>query len=152
MERPTLRSPCRRTERGRPTEYETAQTTETSYVDGDYFYVVELNRMARGAHLGEFEQIVMLAVARLGDDAYGMTIRREIEARAGRAVSLGAVYATLDRLTDKTMVRVRRDDQARRPRWFFTLTSTGVAALERSRQIQTRMWAGLSLRRSKARP
>ena len=108
--------------------------------------------MARGAHLGEFEQIVMLAVARLGDDAYGMTIRREIEARAGRAVSLGAVYATLDRLTDKAMVRVRRDDQAGRPRWFFTLTPTGVAALERSREIQTRMWAGLTLPRSKGRP
>lgn len=106
--------------------------------------------MARGTYLGEFEQIVMLAVAHLGDDAYGMTIRREIEARGGRAVSLGAVYATLDRLTDKAMVRVRRDNQAGRPRWFFTLTATGVAALERSRQIQTRMWAGLSLRRSKA--
>ena len=108
--------------------------------------------MARGDHLGEFEQIVMLAVARLEDDAYGMTIRREIEARAGRAVSLGAVYATLDRLTDKAMIRVRRDDQPGRPRWFFALTSTGVAALERSREIQTRMWAGLTLRRSKGRP
>ncbi len=108
--------------------------------------------MARGDYLGEFEQIVMLAVARLGDDAYGMTIRREIESRSGRPVSLGACYATLDRLTDKGLVRVRREDQAGRPRWFFTLTPAGVAGLETARKIHTRMWAGVSLRRAKVRP
>ena len=105
----------------------------------------------RGDHLGEFEQIVMLAVARLGDDAYGMKIRQEIEARTGRAASLGAVYSTLDRLADKDVLRVRRDDSAGRPRWFFTLTPAGVIALETAREIQTRMWAGLSLRRQKSR-
>ena len=108
--------------------------------------------MARGDYLGEFEQLVMLAVARLGDDAYGMTIRREIESRTSRAASLGAVYATLDRLTDKGLVRVRRDEQPGRPRWFFTLTPGGIGALETARAIQTRMWAGLTLRRTKARP
>ena len=105
----------------------------------------------RGDHLGEFEQIVMLAVARLGDDAYGMRIRREIESRTGRAASLGAVYATLDRLADKDLLRVRRDETAGRPRWFFTLTPAGVAAIETARDIQTRMWAGLSLKRLKSR-
>lgn len=105
----------------------------------------------RGDHLGEFEQIVMLAVARLGDDAYGMKIRQEIEVRTRRTASLGAVYATLDRLADKDVLRVRRDDSAGRPRWFFTVTPAGVAALETAREIQTRMWAGLSLRRLKSR-
>ncbi len=105
----------------------------------------------RGDHLGEFEQIVMLAVARLDDEAYGMEIRREIESRSGRAASLGAVYATLDRLTDKGVLRVRRDDTGGRPRWFFTLTPEGVTALETAREIQARMWSGLSLRRSKSR-
>ena len=105
----------------------------------------------RGDYLGEFEQIVMLAVARLDDAAYGMDIRKEIEARTGRAASLGAVYATLDRLTDKGALRVRQDDTAGRPRWFFALTLDGIAALETARAIQTRMWAGLSLRRLKSR-
>jgi DNA-binding PadR family transcriptional regulator len=105
----------------------------------------------RGDHLGEFEQIVMLAVARLGDDAYGMKIRREIESRTGRAASLGAVYATLDRLADKDLLGVRRDETAGRPRWFFRLTPAGVAAIETARDIQTRMWAGLSLKRLKSR-
>jgi len=106
----------------------------------------------RGDHLGEFEQIVMLAVARLDPDAYGMKIRQEIGSRAGRAASLGAIYATLDRLTDKDLLRVRHDESAGRPRWFFTLTPAGVRALETAREIQTQMWAGLSLRRSKSRP
>jgi len=105
----------------------------------------------RGDHLGEFEQIVMLAVAQLGDDAYGMKIRREIELRTGRSASLGAVYATLDRLADKDALRVRRDDSGGRPRWFFTLTPSGLTALESARETQARMWAGLYLKRLRSR-
>ena len=55
----------------------------------------------RMTYLGEFEQVVLLAVVRLAGDAYGTNIRREIEARGGRTVSIGAAYATLDRLVDK---------------------------------------------------
>jgi PadR family transcriptional regulator PadR len=73
-------------------------------------------------YLGEFEQVVMLAVARLGDAAYGMEIRREIDRRTGRTSSLGAIYATLDRLCDKGLLRERHDNAAGRPRWFFTVT------------------------------
>jgi len=107
--------------------------------------------MGRGDHLGEFEQIVMLAIARLGDDAYGMRIRREIDARSGRSPALGAVYATLDRLTDKGLVLLRRDSAGGRAQWFFTVTPQGVAALEKAREIQNRMWAGLRLRRGSAK-
>jgi DNA-binding PadR family transcriptional regulator len=57
--------------------------------------------------LGEFEQIVLLALARLGDDAYGATIRREIESRTGRDLAISAVYVTLDRLERKGLVRSR---------------------------------------------
>ena len=60
--------------------------------------------MPRGDFLGSLEQIVMLAVMRLGADAYGMTVRREIEARTGREISIGAVYATLERLEAKGYV------------------------------------------------
>ena len=63
--------------------------------------------MPKGEFLGEFEIYVMLAVSRLGDDAYGVTIRGAIEARTGRDVAIGAVYATLGRLADKGLVRFR---------------------------------------------
>ena len=61
--------------------------------------------MGRGDYLGEFEQVVLLAVARLGDEAYGMRIRAEIETRASRRASIGAVYATLERLVAKGYAR-----------------------------------------------
>ena len=88
--------------------------------------------MPRGDYLGEFEEIVLLAVARLDGEAYGMTIWREIEVRTGRAVSIGAVYATVERLEDKGFVVVgegdadpSRDGRARR---FFTVTPSGASA------------------------
>src|SRR5205814_236002 len=57
------------------------------------------------AYLGEFEQLLLLAVVRLGPEAYGLDIARELEARAGRTVSRGALYTSLDRLEDKGLVR-----------------------------------------------
>jgi PadR family transcriptional regulator PadR len=104
--------------------------------------------MGRGEYLGEFEQIVLLAVARLGAQAYGMEIRREIEQRTERTVSIGAVYATLDRLEDKGYLRARDDDSGGRARRFFTVADAGVDALEAARSLQTKMWSGLRLSRS----
>ena len=60
--------------------------------------------------LGEFEQVVMLAVLRLGDDAYGVPIRQEIVSCTGRDASAGAIYTTLERLEDKGLVRSRFGD------------------------------------------
>ena len=57
------------------------------------------------ANLGDFEQLVLLALVRLGSDAYGVSVRQEIEDRTGRDVSLGAIYKTLDRLAAKGLVR-----------------------------------------------
>lgn len=109
--------------------------------------------MGRGGYLGEFEQVVLLAVARLGTDAYGMRIRSEIEARAGRRASLGAVYATLERLVAKELARpadtpggAERSGLARR---FYTITPAGKTALESARDLQARMWAGLKIRASR---
>jgi DNA-binding PadR family transcriptional regulator len=108
--------------------------------------------MPRGEYLGELEQIVMLALARLEGDAYGMSIRREIEQRAGRNVAIGAVYSTLERLEEKGYLRTidrnagpERDGRARR---FFELTKSGVDALQAAGEVQDRMWAGLRLRRT----
>ena len=61
--------------------------------------------MGKGDHLGEFEQLVLLAILRLEKDAYGMTVRRELEETARRKVTLGSVYGTLDRLEKKGLVR-----------------------------------------------
>jgi DNA-binding PadR family transcriptional regulator len=97
------------------------------------------------SYLGEFEQVVLLAVARLKDDAYGMAVRAEIAERIGRAVTIGALYATLDRLVTKGYLRASDDAPEGRPRRFFALTPEGVAALEVSRESQQRMWAGVRL-------
>lgn len=104
--------------------------------------------MGRGDYLGEFEQVVLLALARCEGDAYGMQIRREIEDRTGRSVSIGAVYATLDRLERKGFVRSREDESAGRARRFFRMTAAGVSSLEASRAMHARLWAGLDLRRA----
>lgn len=106
----------------------------------------------RGGYLGELEQIVMLAIARLDGDAYGMSIRREIEERTGRSVAIGAVYSTLERLDDKGLVQTVRPraegDRDGRARRFFALTRRGTDALDAAAEIQARMWAGLRLRRA----
>jgi PadR family transcriptional regulator PadR len=112
--------------------------------------------VGRGDYLGEFEQVVLLAVARLEDEAYGMRVREEIATRAGRRATIGAVYATLERLVSKGHARERdvpggaeRSGLARR---FYQITPAGRTALEEARQLQTRMWAGLRLRPARRRP
>lgn len=103
--------------------------------------------MARVESLGEFEQSVLLAVAHLGDDAYGLSIRREIERRTGRVVAVGALYTALERLERKGFVRSRMSDptpeRGGRSKRHFRLLAAGTAALRQSRAFLDRMWAGL---------
>ena len=102
--------------------------------------------MAKRDSLSGLEEIVLLAVMRLGPDSYGVTIGQEIEARTGRDVSLGSVYPTLDRLEDEGLVRSRRGDptgeRGGRSRRHFQLTPAGLEALRRSRQEMASTWAG----------
>ena len=103
--------------------------------------------MAKGEALGEFEQLVMLAVLRLGGDAYGMRVRQEITERTAREVAIGAVYATLERMEAKGLIRSRVGDATperggRAKRWF-EVTGTGMEALKRSRQEVASMAEGL---------
>ena len=104
--------------------------------------------MGKTGSLGDFEQLVMLALLRLGEGAYGMTVRREIEDRTGREVSLGAIYATLDRLETKAMVRssLGGGGQERRGRAkrFFVVEEAGLAALRASLTASDRMRAGIA--------
>jgi DNA-binding PadR family transcriptional regulator len=106
--------------------------------------------MGKGEFLGEFEQLVLLALIRLGDEAYGMSVRRELESRTERNVSIGAVYATLDRLESKGWVKSKLGDTSAerggRARKCFIITGAGARALERSQQALRHMLAGLPAR------
>jgi DNA-binding PadR family transcriptional regulator len=103
--------------------------------------------MSKGDFLGEFELIVLGAVLRLAADAYGVTIRQEIERRVRRPTSIGAVYATLGRLEQKGLVAYRVSDPRPLPggraRKFFHLTVAGGRSLARSRRALNRMFEGL---------
>jgi PadR family transcriptional regulator PadR len=106
--------------------------------------------MSGREHLGEFEQIVLLAILRLGDDAYGVPIRADIEQRTGRAVTVGALYRTLDRLEDKGFVASAFSDptpaRGGRSKRYFKVRPLGVRTLRASREALTAMWEGLEPR------
>jgi PadR family transcriptional regulator, regulatory protein PadR len=101
--------------------------------------------------LGEFEHIVLLAVLRLDEQAYGVTVRREIEACTKREVSIGAVYATLDRLEGKGYVQSRSGDptpeRGGRSKRFFRVTAQGVSAVNRTQRALRTLNEGLEFLR-----
>jgi len=107
--------------------------------------------MAARAYLGELEQIVLLALIRLGDNAYGVPIRQEIERRTKRSLSIGALYRTLERLEDKGFVSSRTGDptpeRGGRAKRFFRAEALGLRALRRTRDALDVMWEGLDLKR-----
>ena len=100
-------------------------------------------------YLGEFEHIIVLALLRLENRAYGVTVRQEIEFRTHREVSLGAVYATLDRLETKGYVTSHRGDptpeRGGRSKRFFRVTANGMAAVNRTHRALQSMTEGLGL-------
>ena len=99
--------------------------------------------------LGEFEQLVLLAVLHLGDDAYGVAIVDAIEERARRSVSRSSLYVTFDRLEAKGYLasELRTGDESRggKLRRYVTVTTDGVEALRESREALLGMWHGLEL-------
>ena len=103
------------------------------------------------APLGTFEEQVLLAVLRTGrvpdgSGAYGMAVRRELEAVTGREVAIGAVYATLDRLEAKDLVGSERSEpEEGASRRVFALTPRGARALAESREMRERLWRGVDL-------
>lgn len=105
--------------------------------------------MGRGEFLGEFEQLVILALLRLGNESYGMEVRREIEGTSGRPVTIGAVYATLDRLEQKGLLTSRQTEpesrQGGRARRVFRVQPSGFDALADVREMFSRMWEGVRL-------
>lgn len=110
--------------------------------------------MAGRDYLGEFEHLIVLALLRLADQAYGVTVRQEIELRTKREVSIGAVYATLDRLEAKGYVKSHHGDptpeRGGRSKRFFRVTAKGIAAVSRTQRALKSMTEGLGFTRSYA--
>ena len=101
------------------------------------------------AIVGEFEQVVLLAILRLGDNAYGVTIRKEIRDCTDRNPAPGALYNTLDRLEDKGMVTSSlggsTPQRGGRPKSLFTVTADGIEALSRAQGAYRRLMKGIRI-------
>jgi DNA-binding PadR family transcriptional regulator len=97
--------------------------------------------------LGELEQLILLAILRLGPDAYGLSIARQLEAHAGRRLSRSALYTSLDRLETKGHVRWKLEaggpERQTLPKRVYAVSPRGIAALRTSQQVLRRMWRGL---------
>jgi len=107
-----------------------------------FFSIVEL--MTERSYLGEFELMILLTVIHLGDEAYGVPISRELEAYRGRDVSVGSVYAALERLEAKGLVASilgnptpERGGKAKR---YFRVTREGLRQIRDTRQVLKKMW------------
>jgi DNA-binding PadR family transcriptional regulator len=109
----------------------------------------DVDEMTGTSTLGEFEQVVLLAILRLGDGAYGVTIREEIQARTDREPGPGALYTTLDRLEDKGLITSRLGDptpqRGGRAKRFFQVSGSGVEAVARAQRSYRRLLEGLKL-------
>jgi DNA-binding PadR family transcriptional regulator len=103
--------------------------------------------MRRPRYLGEFELLVMLTVIRLGEGAYGVPISREIERQTGREVAFGTVYATLERLQEKGLVRSSLGDatpqRGGRAKRFFRVSAAGLRTVQETKRSLIGLWRGL---------
>ena len=105
--------------------------------------------MAQAPNLGEFEQIVLLAILRLKDDAYGVSIRAEISSRARRDIAPGALYTTLERLEAKGLVKSRVGDptpeRGGRAKRYYAVSGVGIKAIARAERAFRRLLEGLKI-------
>ena len=103
--------------------------------------------MRRREFLGGFELLVLLALIRLGDEAYGVPIADEIQESSGRDVIMGSVYITLDRLEDKGLVSSRLGEptaeRGGRAKTYFRVTAKGLREVRHARRTLTRLWHGV---------
>ena len=103
--------------------------------------------MAGRPYLGNFELMVLLAVIRLDDAAYGVTISRTLEAGTGREIAIGSVYAALERLQEKGLVTSRlgepTPERGGRAKRYFRATPDGVREARSTREALSVLWAGL---------
>lgn len=122
----------------------TARSKKDSKLDRidkrDFFSIIEL----MASYLGEFELMLLLAVIQLGDEAYGVPISRELERHRGRSVSIGSVYAALERLEGKGLIvsslgdsTPERGGKAKR---YFRVTKEGLRQIRETKQVLTKLW------------
>lgn len=95
-------------------------------------------------YLGEFEELVLLTIATLDDEAYGVSIQQEIETRANRSVSIGALHSTISRLEEKGFLKSHMGDptmeRGGRRKRIFKLTHDGKVALNHSKSLRDELW------------
>jgi DNA-binding PadR family transcriptional regulator len=100
-------------------------------------------------YLGEFEQVVLLTLVRLKDNAYGMAMRQEIADRTGRDVGIGSIYSALDRLEAKGYISSLLGDptpeRGGRAKRYYRLERAGFRAIKRAQEMQAQLWDGLVL-------
>jgi DNA-binding PadR family transcriptional regulator len=103
--------------------------------------------MPEHTHLTDLEQLLLLSVLRLGQDAYGLAIQSDLEEVTGRSVSLGSIHMTMGRLEERGMARSEKGEPLRvrggKARRMYEVTESGRSALEASRRTLERMWAGV---------
>ena len=127
-----------------PVQLPRSDSTNLYLRANDFFSIVE--EMNRG-HFGEWELMVALALMRLGEDAYGVPICREIEEQTGREVAVGSVYATLERLEEKGFVSSKLGEptaeRGGRAKRYFRMTSNGIREVRRTQRALMNLWNGL---------
>jgi PadR family transcriptional regulator, regulatory protein PadR len=98
-------------------------------------------------NLGEFEEIVILTIGVLYKAAYGVSIKKEIESRLSRGVSMGALHTALVRLEDKGYIKSydgeSTEERAGRPKKYFQITALGKKAMEHSRETREELWRAI---------
>jgi DNA-binding PadR family transcriptional regulator len=103
--------------------------------------------MRKGDYLGNFDLMLLLALLRLGDDAYGVTIAEELEKQTGREVVVASVYATLERLQQRGLVTSRLGDptpeRGGRAKRYFRITAAGTREVRDARRSLMKLWQGL---------
>ncbi|HKQ03735.1 MAG TPA: PadR family transcriptional regulator [Blastocatellia bacterium] len=99
------------------------------------------------SHLGEFEELVLLAILRLNNDAYGVPIRQTLEEATGRPVSIGAIYITLERLEGKGYVSSRlgeaTSERGGRAKRYYEVQASGIRVLNEARVVREKLLAGI---------
>ena len=108
----------------------------------NFFSIIEL--MTERSYLGEFELMILLAVIHLGDEAYGVPISQELERHRGKDVSVGSVYAALERLESKGLVASSLGDptpeRGGKAKRFFRITKEGLRQVHETRRVLSKLW------------
>jgi DNA-binding PadR family transcriptional regulator len=117
-----------------------------------FFAIIEL--MADRSYLGEFELMILLTVIRLGQEAYGVPISRELEVYRGRDVSVGSVYSALERLEAKRLVSSSLGDptpeRGGKAKRYFQVTGAGLRQVNETRKVLSKLWHALPAIKEKA--